>query len=221
MDEKFYNKNIRYLLAPVTSISADLLLSARCPDDRHQLLLGDFPGDGEHAEEYINLVTDLFYSMSGKGVGGKIIVAELNSCLKDALPTDLFLALCFIEINPGTKTISILNAGMPAPILFRSNVPVAEYASQFIPLGIKEKLDFTEGEIHSSYEKGERLIAYTDGVIEAFNEAGEMYGSDRFLELLTQILNNGKSFDVVMDALTDFQHGEKLLDDVTLVEVQL
>lgn len=221
MDERFYNKHIRFLLAPVAEQSADLFLSARCPDGSHQLLVGDFPGDAERAEVYVKLVSELFYNLSGKGMSGTAILTELNTRLYDLLPTRYFLALCFVEIDPSGRSLSILNAGLPAPILFRGTLPFAEYESQFIPLGIDAELNFTEGETVTFCEVGDRLVVYTDGAIEAQNEAGEMFGSERFRQLFIDIINNGQPLDAVLEVLSSFQHDNEQLDDIALVEIQL
>jgi serine phosphatase RsbU (regulator of sigma subunit) len=116
----------------------------------------------------------------------------------------MFVALLYAVLNIDDKTLGLCSAGQTQPILLSGKTGEAtliETEGDAFPLGIVEFAEYEETKLH--LESGDLLIFYTDGVVEAMNKKGKMYGFDRFLEVIKE--NRG------LDANTFLQ---KLIDDI-------
>jgi hypothetical protein len=85
------------------------------------------------------------------------------------------------ELQMGTGQVRYINAGHPAPLLLRNGKAVrALTGGRRMPLGLDDSVvDIAE----ETLEPGDRLLLYTDGVVEARDGAGELFGTDRLVDL--------------------------------------
>ena len=211
--------NLKYLLSAMAVANGDLLLAARKPSGGQHVMLGDLTGHGLSAAIGAMPVSDLFYRMTEKGYSILDLVVELNQRMKDRLPTGLFLAATVIELDASHSTLTVWNGGLPDVLLYRDGEIVERVSSNHLPLGVvdSEQLD-NRLEIFEVQE-GDRIYIYSDGVIEAVNPGGEMYGQER-LEL--RIAENGDAdalFGEISGDLEQFRDGAPQSDDITLIEV--
>jgi len=86
------------------------------------------------------------------------------------------------EYEPETHILSYINAGHNQPILRRKSGTVERLDAGGLPLGIKPDAPFETGTIN--LQAGDWLLIFTDGVVEAINEAGIEYGEERLIALL-------------------------------------
>ncbi|MBF0227560.1 MAG: response regulator [Desulfobacterales bacterium] len=113
-------KNVKILSAPMDIVCGDIALISRKPTGGLYVLVGDFTGHGLSAAIGAIPVSDIFYTMTSKCYSLKKIVSEINSALKQKLPTGLFLATCLIEIDYHHNNIRFFNAGLPDIITVHS-----------------------------------------------------------------------------------------------------
>ncbi len=207
--------NIKYLLQPMAVTNGDLLLAARKPSGDYSYLLGDFTGHGLSAAIGAVPVSDIFYAMTRKGFHISEIASEVNRKLKAILPTGLFLAACLIEYNSAHRNISVWNGGLPDLLLVDHGGIRQRAVSRHLPLGVLGEEGFERS--LESFEIGpdHRIYAYSDGVIEACDGEGRLFGQAR----LEAALAGGGGFDAVRAALNEFRGNAAQTDDVTLLEV--
>jgi hypothetical protein len=130
------------------------------------------------------------------------------------------LAACLFEFDFVTNKLSIWNAGLPDALIFDKNIKevVHQFKSRNYPLGVSEKIAFTNSVENYFINEGERLVLYTDGIVEARNQSGDLYGIDNVIQGLT-----GSSrqwiIEQVIENLKQFSDGEKQTDDATVLEV--
>lgn len=116
---KFDSKNLRYLNIPVETTSGDVLFSARSPDNTQYIMLGDFTGHGLVAALGGPLASDIFYAMVFKGLAMSEIIEEINHQMFKKIPTGLFLAAIFFEINSDRTKVKTWNCGMENILMFQ------------------------------------------------------------------------------------------------------
>jgi sigma-B regulation protein RsbU (phosphoserine phosphatase) len=142
---------------------------------------------------------------SGHGIGPALVVAETRAMLRAAsfhrcdigqvlatvntlLTQDLHgrFVTCFIGLlDPSTQTLTYASAGHGPILLFNHTTESFDASpATSVPLGLFDDADYSEVET-VSFAPGDFLAVTTDGFFEAANEAGEMYGVDRLMELLT------------------------------------
>ncbi|MCC2604482.1 ATP-binding SpoIIE family protein phosphatase [Planctobacterium marinum] len=162
-------------LAPASNFNGDMLLIERSPGAGLYVLLGDFTGHGLASAIGAIPVSRAFQTMSEKGIPVAEMAETLNKTLLDFLPDGMFFAAAIIEIGEDGCTLDIWNGGLPHLILFDINGNIKKrFESAHMALGILEPDEFESDTEHYEADLGDRLLGYTDGVIELCNEAGEM-----------------------------------------------
>ena len=209
--EKF---GVMYL--PADTFSGDLILSARRPTGELHLLMGDFTGHGLYAAIGAMPLAQIFHSMTAKGYGPVSILAEMNRKLFEMLPTEMFCAACIASISPDVRNLQIWNGGLPDALLVRDRTIVSRFPSTSLPLGVIE--DLIEPEmVHHVLQPGDHLLIMTDGVTEARNAAGEMFGSERVLTTLREGQPAHSPFARLYVAVESFIADRRQQDDISLL----
>ncbi|MCK5647556.1 MAG: SpoIIE family protein phosphatase [Gammaproteobacteria bacterium] len=206
--------NIQLHLSPMSLFNGDVVLAAVKPTGGLHILFGDFTGHGLAASLGALPVSDVFYSMTAKGYSISDVVREINRKLKRQLPTGMFLAACLVEIDTNNMILKYWNGAIPGAFLHKRH-SVIELKSKNLPLGIladssfSDKVDITE--IHDK----DKIVLTTDGILEAENSSGKMFGLDRFKKCLTEE-GGFDLFQHILDTLDAYTQEQKQTDDVTL-----
>jgi CheY-like chemotaxis protein/anti-sigma regulatory factor (Ser/Thr protein kinase) len=209
---------IRHHISPAALFNGDLLLAARRPFGGLLVMLGDFAGHGLPAAVGAIPVSELFYAMAAKGYSIAEIVTETNRKLKAALPPELFLAACLLEIDVPRQRLAVWNGGLP-DVLIRpaAGGELRRLPSTHLPLGVVGS-DRVEAEVQFvDYQPGDRLYLYTDGVIETPDAQGQRFGQAR-LEASLRV-SGDTPFDLLCRRLAAFRGATGQADDVTLLEI--
>lgn len=217
-DHHFDQRYLRTLASPVEKTSGDLILSAFHPDGRQHLLVGDFTGHGLPAAIGGPLVSHLFYSMTERGCSASEILTEINEVTYRQLPTSQFMAAALAEVSPDRSRLTLWNAALPACLLVQGNGDTQQYASLLTPLGITDALK-SEKHKEISLQPTDRLYIFSDGLMEATNEAGEMFGYSRLENLLVACALQNLPLENVLNQVNAFRAAGEQVDDFTLIEL--
>ena len=213
--------NLTWRLSPAELLSGDVLLAAPTPHGLLHVMIGDFTGHGLSAAVGAVPVAEAFYSMTQSGFGIGSIAAEINHKLRLILPTNLFCAACLLEWDPAGRRITVWNGGMPDGLVVRPQEGLLRrLRSRHLPLSLLDEQQFDASTETMEVQTGDRIYLYSDGLIEARNTAGEMFGCDR---LEQQILHTEQSpaslCERVQEELTRFCEGEPAHDDIAFVQL--
>lgn len=213
--------SLRQLLSPLAMFNGDLVMAAYKPSGGIHLMIGDFTGHGLPAAIGGLPASEIFYGMTRKGFSYRDILVEINQRLKSILPTGLFCCAIFMDIDPWSGIVSIWNGGLPEALFYRPGVGViANVRSRHLPLGILSPERFSTQVDIQEFVLGDQIYLYSDGIIEASNQQGEMFGAERLLQVFAQ--DTGRPmFDQILEQLAQFRGGENQQDDLTLVELTL
>lgn len=212
---------VKSTLSPMSLFSGDILLAAPKPSGGLHVLLGDFTGHGLAAAIGVLPVSSVFYGMTAKGYSVTEIVMEINTKLKTILPTDMFLAACMADINPGSHSLSIWNGGIPRVLVYGEEEQeiVRRIEPRYLPLGIATEDSFISRVDVVELRQGDRIYINSDGVTETVNPAGEMYGRKRLESVFDQEIPPDELFEVIQKDLYAYQAGGAQQDDVTIIEL--
>lgn len=212
--------NIRYLQSPYALFNGDLLLAAFKPSGGMHVLLGDFTGHGLPAAIGAMPLAEVFYGMTAKGYALAEILREINAKLKHILPLGVFCCATLLNISFQRQVVEVWNGGLPDGYLLRAEggarLPLI---SRHLPLGVLEPTAFNDTYEVYPLELGDRVFLLSDGVLEACNKQGELFGEARLLEVFAANRQPVRLFAEIQQALMRFR-GEPQ-DDVSLVEVSL
>jgi CheY-like chemotaxis protein len=208
-------------LRPAATLNGDVLLTARHPSGDLHLLLGDFTGHGLAAAIGALPVADLFRDMTARGHGMGDILRALNRKLHTLLPTDMFMAGCFVCVHHELHRVSIWNGGMPEVLVLDSagHQIRARVPSTHLPLGIRTD---SAGDLVPevlSMAPGDHLLVYSDGLIEAQLPSGEQFGVSRLEHLVATSATADAFFPMLQECLQTLCELGAPADDVTVVDL--
>jgi len=99
---------------------------------------------------------------------------------------------------------------------------IEELGGSGIALGIDEDWDYRE-HTKTALNKGQIIFLSTDGIWEAFNEKGEMFGKERIYDIIRKnsSLSANEIINIMLNSLERFQQGAPIEDDITLVVIKI
>ncbi len=144
-------------------------------------------------------------------------ILEVNRYLAENIPANRFVTLFYAQLNQLTGSLAFINAGHNPPLIAHADGTLEKLSSTGLPLGIFPNASWTEGT--AQLHHGDVLVAYSDGVTELQNPAGEEFAEKRLQEVLSQNIERSAAGirDKIEGALTKFAHGTPASDDITLV----
>ncbi len=209
--------NIHKHVSPMQVFNGDLILTAYTPSGATRILLADFTGHGLTAAFGSLPLTEIFSSMTSKGFSISELVQELNRKLRALLPTGMFCACIVYDISPGDESLTIWNGGMHDVLVRAKRGGLRmKLESEHLALGILDK-DFDDSCQQYRLEDGDRLLAYSDGVLEAADAAGEMFGQARLEETFEQSTEAASFVATLMKRVREHSASPQS-DDITLIE---
>jgi len=197
--------------------SGDTRLCRKLDNGHIYVLLCDFTGHGLPAAIGTVFVSDLFRSMTSKNIPAKSIIDEVNSKMNQILPTGRYCAAIMLEYCPSTGITSFWNCGLPSAYMVNEEHKIiSEYASHSVPLGV------ISGQVNAEpyildVKQGNSMIFFSDGITEAEQPNGEMYGEEKLLKLIENTPKETDVFDVIKSDVDNFMDGEEPTDDISLV----
>ena len=213
----------RYMLSPMSIFNGDTLLACETFDKGMNILLGDATGHGLPAAIGTYPIADLFYDMSSGGYSIEDIIKTLNDKLVNTLPPEYFVCTCILRISPDRKTMEIWNGGLPTVLIYSrcSDSVNTSVESSSLPLGIVSSEIF-DVEVRSiPVESGDQIYVYSDGIIEAEDADGDLFGNERLLEVFARNEVHKKAFSDVKDAVAKFSGDAEQSDDLTMIEITI
>ncbi len=211
-------EEIQLLSKSKAVFSGDLFLTAKRPDGGLHVLLADFTGHGLSAAIGALPVADIFSVMTNKGFELEDIIEHINNKLHTLLPVSMFMACSMLKIHNDLKHASVWNGGMPDIYVrdSQSGDIKNKIKASHIPLGIDETIsnNFKLETIDINLE--DQFIIYTDGLTEAENANGEMFGYQHFDKCLENNREKEFVFANMVAAFNQFCGDINPEDDVTL-----
>ena len=208
------------------------------------------PGEkisGDYYDYFVRddgLVVLVIADVSGKGVPASLLTANLQAAVRLLLATDQDLARAVQKVNHlicrnvgdtrfitaifglldlPARTFTGVDAGHPCPLLLHGQGQVEKLPMEAgLPLGIDSDFPYQAG-VFPLAPTPATLFFYTDGIPEAENDRGEMFGDGRLLELLKAHpdFEPGESLTRIRRALRQFTRGYPQSDDITMVSARL
>jgi two-component system, HptB-dependent secretion and biofilm response regulator len=207
---------------PMGTFSGDLVLSSLLPDSGLRIILCDFSGHGLPAALGAVPVSSIYSAITAKNLPLPVLMDELNNKLNTLLPTENFCCIAGIDLNSERSHAHIWNAGLPDILLINREGEVSQrFSSDHLPLGV---MSYQEDEMHT-YDirlvAGDRFYVYSDGLTEAENSEGEVFGQDRFEQLLNTGGDTDGRLEMIKNRVTTFVGDAAATDDVSLLEIKI
>jgi sigma-B regulation protein RsbU (phosphoserine phosphatase) len=193
------------------------------PGGRLGVLIADASGHGAPAAVLMAVAHSIAHTRPEPPVRPGELLTYLNAQLtrQYTRQTGHFMTAFYAVFDPNGRTLSYASAGHNPPRLLRGldGIRLALNRAQKLPLGIKPDEIYPEQTI--SFESGDQVVFFTDGVIEAVDAAGDVFGSDRIDSALScRPASAEHLIQAILRDLSAFTAGVPAADDRTLVVVK-
>lgn len=211
--------NIKHSLSALSVFNGDVLLAGVNALGNLMVFLGDFTGHGLDAALGAMPLAQTFYSMIDKGFSHRDILEEINKKLNEVLPVGVFCCGILAEINFFESTIKVWNGGLPDCVLYSpSEGTLIKLVSSHLPLGVLSASHFKSQSAMFDVQEGDRLYLWSDGIHEAENSQGEMFGEERLYQVFEGNQDPNQLFDEVNQAVNSFIGASEHTDDISVLE---
>ena len=182
-----------------------------------EIFISDVSGHGL-VSAFISLIAKMALDSISQRDSCVWVLQILNSMICKSTVNTNYMTAFFCLVDRETNRMSYSNAGHIPPIVYRENRgSFYELRTGGKPLGLFPDLVHAEGEFQ--LEHGDRVIFYTDGIVECMNSTGEMYGENRFRDFI--IAGRGIEPEtlsgVLIDELKEFCGSDRFGDDLCLL----
>ena len=191
------------------------------------LTLVDVSGHGPEAAPAASRVREVLAGLDEQDRNQHTWVHDLNTRLCEVLDGDRFSATLSARVHattrPGTLGMTVVNAGMPTPFVYRTATGnVERVANGAPPLGVFDEDSWLPEAIRLTLDSGDVVVFVTDGVTETCRGDGERYGFDRVASLIATVARAGGAavLSELSQAVARFRDGERVEDDVSIVVIE-
>ena len=202
----------------------DFLWRRENPDGPFTVAVGDITGHGvDSALLMTSARAFLRMRASQPGTMAEVITAMNRHLTQDVLETGRFMTLFYLTVDPQKNGIEWIRAGHDPAILYDPQQDAfEELKGSGVALGVNDAFEYDTNQ-RTGLTNGQIIAIGTDGIWEAFNKKGKMFGKKRFKDIIRQ--NAGAGADDILNAVYNeigqFTEGQKSEDDITLVIMKI
>lgn len=202
---------------PARTIGGDIYDFLDYGEGRCALALGDVSGKAAPAALYAALVSGIVRSLAARKLAPTEMLAQLNDALQERKLDSQYVTMLFAVWDDATRTVEIANAGSVQPLLVRGK-SVETVGIEGFPLGLFPNVTY-EG-LTLTLGGGDLVAFFSDGITDAENDEGDMFGSERLAEIIAKQARTATAQTVmnnILKSVETFQHGVEHFDDETIV----
>jgi ketosteroid isomerase-like protein len=205
---------------PAREVGGDFYDFHPLPEGRLGLVVGDATGKGVPAALVMSSTCGMLQAVSqalDSSSPGEVL-ERVNKALLARIPSNMFVTCFYAILEPKSATLRYANAGHDLPYLWHGGY-CEELRARGMPLGLMPGMGYEEGEV--SLREGESVLFYSDGLVEAHDPNGEMFGFPRLRALVAEHAEERSLGDILMEELYSFvgQSWEQE-DDITLLTLR-
>jgi phosphoserine phosphatase RsbU/P len=203
---------------PARDLGGDLYDFLPLGSDRHGLMIGDVSGKGLPAALRMAVARTVFRHEARGGNGPSTALAGVNRAVLREIPHGM-VTMLYAQLDVAGGQIVFANAGHNYPLLIRGD-RIEELEADGLPLGVDGDADY--GELTTRLLPGQSVLLYTDGVVEAENPAGEIFGFEQLRVLLSEYrsMKPRAIIAALLHDLRTWQGASGATDDVTIVALR-
>jgi sigma-B regulation protein RsbU (phosphoserine phosphatase) len=169
---------------PANEVGGDLVDFINIDEARNAVIIADVAGKGLKAALLMAKLQATIRAVVSDFISLEKLAAKVNVIFHRDSPASLFASFLYSEIKPESGSISFVNAGHFPPIIIKTEGFI-EMEKGSAALGLMQEAKYKEQKIE--LKSGEIFLAYSDGLIEAQNENGEFFGTERLFNMLSSI----------------------------------
>jgi serine phosphatase RsbU (regulator of sigma subunit)/predicted ester cyclase len=205
---------------PAREVGGDFYDFHLLSEGRLGIVVGDATGKGVPAALVMSSTRSMLRAVARASNSPGEVLEQVNDLLVTDIPANMFVTCFYGVLDPRSGSLTYANAGHDLPYLRRRNGEAEELRARGMPLGLMPEMGYEEKEV--VLDGGEAALFYSDGLVEAHNPKGEMFGFPRFRALVAEHGDEeGLLEEVLLEELYSFVgEGWEQEDDITLVTLR-
>jgi serine phosphatase RsbU (regulator of sigma subunit) len=205
---------------PAREVGGDFYDFHLLSGSRLGLVVGDATGKGVPAALVMSTTCGMLRAVSqalDSSSPGQML-EQVNEALVPSIPANMFVTCFYAILDPGSASLRYANAGHDVPYLHR-NSAAEELRARGMPLGLMPEMSYEEKEV--VLDAGEAALFYSDGLVEAHDPQGEMFGFPRLRALIAEHGEERSLGILLLEELYSFAGEEwEQEDDITLLTLR-
>ena len=201
---------------PARAIGGDLYDFMGYSLSRTAIVIGDVSGKGAPAAIYAALVSGILRSHAPIEPAPAEMLSAVNFSLGERRIEGQFVSLIYAVWDDQNRTLRVANSGLPRPIYCHDGkIEIIEATG--LPLGLFEDADYDEFSFQA--KPGDMFVFFSDGILDARNKAGDLFGRHKAEEIVAHCANVSADCVVksLFKAVAEHAAGEETFDDQTVV----
>jgi serine phosphatase RsbU (regulator of sigma subunit)/predicted ester cyclase len=207
---------------PAREVGGDFYDFHLFPEGKLGLAVGDATGKGVPAALVMSTTCGMLRAVSQalESSSPGVMLSRVNEALHPSIPANMFVTCFYAILEPESGSLSYANAGHDLPYLRRgADGDAEELRARGMPLGLMPGMSYEEKE--TILQAGEAALFYSDGLVEAHDPRGEMFGFPRLRVLIAEHGEERSLGDFLMEELYSFvEEGWDQEDDITLLTLR-
>src|SRR5262245_34351400 len=180
---KLANLEIAAKFSPARQIGGDLYDFISYSQSRMAFVIGDISGNGAPAAIYAALVSGILRSHAPMEPGPAEMLAAVNYSLAERRIDGQFCSLIYAVWDDQSRTLQVANSGLPRPIYCHKGETQLIEATG-LPLGLFDDAEYDEFTFQA--EADDLFVFFSDGILDATNRAGELFGRTRLEKIIAE-----------------------------------
>jgi sigma-B regulation protein RsbU (phosphoserine phosphatase) len=219
---KHKNAELAVRFIPARTIGGDLYDFLSYGRARTAIVMGDVSGKAAPAALFAALVSGIMRSAAKQKPQPTPaqMLGLLNDALQERKLDSQYVVMLYALWHDETRTLQMANSGATQPVIVRACESVPVKAEGF-PLGMFPNVTYDEFTVE--LQSGDAAVFVSDGILDAENAQGEMYGQERLEAVLCS--QRGKNAGTIADAIladvARFQDGKDRFDDETIIVLRV
>jgi len=214
------NLEVAAKFSPARAIGGDLYDFVNYSLSRFAIVIGDVSGKGAPAAIYAALVSGILRSHAPIEPGPAEMLSAVNFSLGERRIDGQFVSIIYAIWDDPNRTLQVANSGLPRP-LYCHDGKIEVIEATGLPLGLFDDAEYDEFTFRA--KPGDMFVFFSDGILDARNRAGDMFGRQRVEEIV------GKSWEFSADwvvdslfkAVAEHAAGVETFDDQTVVAIKV
>ena len=204
---------------PAREVGGDFYDFLALPNRHLGLVVGDATGKGVPAALVMAAARSMLRALAQSSDSPGEVLVRVNDVLCPDIPSGMFVTCFYGILDPESGRLSYANAGHNLPCSRRHDGQADELRARGMPLGIMPRMDYEEKE--TTLETGVSTLFYSDGLVEAHDSRGEMFGFPRLRALVAERGEERALGDFLLEELYSFVgEGWEQEDDITLLTLR-
>jgi serine phosphatase RsbU (regulator of sigma subunit)/ketosteroid isomerase-like protein len=209
------------LYQPAREVGGDFYDFHLLSEGRLGVVVGDATGKGVPAALVMSTTCGML-QLAAQALGSSSpseVLVQVNEALLARIPSNMFVTCFYAILNPKSGRLIYANAGHDLPYLHRGRGEAEELRARGMPLGLMPGMGYEEGEVSLREEDG--VLFYSDGLVEAHDPKGEMFGFPRLRALIAERGEERSLGNLLLEELHSFVgEGWEQEDDITLLTLE-